>query len=303
MNVIFLWIIFGIFVLGILILDLGVINRKSHVISLKEAAIWSSVWFILALIFNFGVYLLMGPVKATEFLTGYLLEESLSVDNIFVFILVFSYFNMAPINQPRILKWGIIGAIVMRGIMIFAGYQFLKAFHWMIYVFGGLLIITAIKLAVEKERKFEPERNILVKLCKKIFPVAESYQGEKFFVRINGILHATTYFIVLLVVESTDLIFAIDSVPAIFAITKDPFIVYTSNIFAIMGLRSLYFLLSRVMNIFVYLKLGLSVILVFIGIKMIISDIYPIPITIALAVVAGILTVSIIASLIFKKYF
>lgn len=304
---IWLWIGFNLFVLAMLALDLGVFHRKTHVISAKEALGWSLAWITLSLLFNTGIYFFWDNLvpnstytnseAALAFLTGYLIEKSLSVDNIFVFILIFSYFRVPAAYQHRVLFWGILGALVMRGILIIVGAALLKEFHWLIYVFGGFLIFTGIRMALSQHEQLEPEQNPVLRFFRKIMPVTEKYEGAKFFIRRAGILMATPLFLVLLVVESTDLVFAIDSIPAIFAVTEDPFIVYTSNVFAILGLRALYFLLADVMEKFQYLKLGLSFVLAFIGVKMILSDVYPIPIVVSLIVVASILAISVLVSL------
>ncbi len=297
----YLWIGFNVFVLIMLALDLGVFHRKSHEVNIKEALIWSFVWIALAMAFNYGIYHLMGKVKALEFFTGYVLEKSLSVDNIFVFILVFSFFKVPSLYQHKILFWGVFGALVMRIILIFSGVALLTKFHWLIYVFGAFLIFTGIKMLVQKDGHAEPDKNILVRLFKKIYPVTNEYHSDKFFVKLDGRKFATPMFVVLLVIEFTDLVFAVDSIPAILAITNDTFIVYTSNVFAILGLRSLYFALSGVMKYFRFLKIGLSVILVFVGVKMMIVDFYKFPIALSLSVIIGILAVSVIASLIKPK--
>jgi len=296
-----LWIVFNAFVLGMLALDLLVFHRKAHAVSLREAFTWSVVWISLALIFNLGIYYLWGSEKAMEFLAGYLIEKSLSVDNIFVFIMIFSYFAVPPMYEHRILFWGILGALIMRAIFIAAGAALLSAFHWIIYIFGGFLIITGIKMFFAGDEKIEPEKNPAVVLLRRWMPITNDYHGQRFFVRIEGRRWATPLFVVLLVIETTDVIFAVDSIPAIFAITLDPFIVYTSNIFAILGLRALYFLLAGILDMFRYLKVGLSFVLCFVGIKMMIVDFYKIPIAVSLAVVAGILVISIVASLVKTK--
>ena len=293
----FLWIVFNVFVLGMLALDLGVFHRKAHAVSLKEALVWCCVWVSLALTFNAGIYIWSGPEKALEFLTGYLIEYSLSVDNVFVFVIIFSYFAVPAAYQHRVLFWGILGALVMRAIFIALGAALLTAFHWMIYVFGGFLIITGIKLLLTGDHKLDPEKNPAVRLVRRVMRVTHEYHGQRFFLRINGHLWVTPLFLVLVVIESTDVIFAMDSIPAIFGITLDPFIVYTSNVFAILGLRALYFLLAGIMDMFRYLKVGLSLVLCFVGAKMMIVDLYKIPIGLSLGVVAGILGVSIVASL------
>lgn len=296
---VFLWGGFAVLITAMLILDLGVFNRKSHEVSFREALTWTLVWVGLALTFNIGILHFLGTTKALEFLTGYLIEESLSVDNLFVFIMIFSYFQVPRAYQPKILKWGIIGALVMRAIFIFIGIELFERFHWMIYLFGGLLIVTGIKMAFGGEEKIDPEKNLLVRLARKFLPITKKLYGDKFFIRRRGVLAATPLFLTLLVVESSDVIFAIDSIPAILAVTRDPFIVYTSNIFAIMGLRSLFYLLSSVMEMFTHLKLGVSIILAFIGIKMLLSSIYPIPIYFSLGVIVGVLVITIITSVVF----
>jgi len=293
----FLWIIFNIFVLGMLTVDLGVFHRKAHAVTTREATTWCLVWVTLAILFNAGIYIWLGSEKALEFFTGYLIEYSLSVDNIFVFILIFSYFAVPASYQYRVLFWGILGALVMRGAFIGTGAFLLQHFHWVIYIFGAFLVFTGIKMLVKEETTVRPEDNPVIKLLRRLMPLSPNYEGQSFFVKQNRKWAATPLFVVLLVVESTDLIFAVDSVPAIFAVSRDPFIVYTSNIFAILGLRSLYFLLAGVIDLFVYLRYGLGVVLGFVGIKMLLVDIYKIPIGISLAVVAGILTLSIVASL------
>lgn len=295
-----LWIIFNVFVLGMLALDLAVFHRKAHAVSLREAFAWSVVWISLALIFNLGIYYLWGAEKALEFLAGYLIEKSLSVDNLFVFLAIFSYFAVPAMYQHRVLFWGILGALVLRAIFIATGAALLTAFHWMIYVLGGFLIITGFKLLLTGDHKLQPEKNPAVRLLRRVMHVTKEYHGQRFFIRSNGRLWATPLLLVLVVVETTDVIFAVDSIPAIFAITMDPFIVYTSNVFAILGLRALYFLLAGVMDMFRYLKVGLSVVLCFVGAKMMIVDLYKIPIGVSLGVVAGILALSILASLLSK---
>ena len=306
-GTIWLWIGFNIFVLAMLALDLGVFHRKAHVISIKEATIWSVVWISMALVFNLGLYFFWDKVSPTSdysnseaalaFFTGYLIEKSLSVDNIFVFVLIFTFFAAPAIYQHRVLFWGIIGALIMRATLIAVGAMLLKEFHWIIYLFGGFLIFTGIRMALHRNEEMHPEKNPLVKLLRRIIPVTENYEGDKFFIRRAGKLMATPLFLVLLLVESTDLIFAVDSIPAIFAVTNDTFIIYTSNVFAILGLRSLYFLLAGVVDKFYYLKLGLSVVLVFVGTKMMMVDIYKVPVGLSLGVIFIILAISIAASL------
>ena len=297
----FIWVCFIGFVLFMLVLDLGVFHRKSHEIKIKEALIWSAVWISLALIFNYGIYVFLGKEKAIEFLTGYIVEKSLSVDNLFVFIMLFAYFKVDVKHQHKVLFWGILGALVMRAIFIFAGVALINKFHWIIYIFGALLIFTGIKMLFHKEENIDPDRNPLVKLFKKIFPVTEKEHGDKFFVRLNGKTVATPLFIVLLMVEFTDLIFAVDSIPAILAITNDTFIIFSSNVFAILGLRALYFALAGITKYFYYLKYGLSAILVFVGIKMTIVDFYKVPIVSSLLVISGILIISVVVSVLRPK--
>lgn len=268
---------------------------------MREALSWSAVWISLAFAFNIGVYFLKGPDSALEFLAGYLLEESLSVDNLFVFLLVFSYFKVPSDYQHKVLFWGIIGALVMRALFIGLGTVLIAQFHWILYLFGVFLVITGIRMAFDKGDEVNPENNILVKIFRKFFPVKDTYHGSDFFVIENGRRYATLLFIVLIIVEATDILFAVDSIPAVFAVTQDPFIVYTSNIFAILGLRSLYFALAGIMNLFHYLKFGLSIILSFIGVKMLIMDIYKIPIGLALGFVVFVLIASIIASKIWPQ--
>ncbi len=304
---IWLWVGFNLFVLALLALDLGVFHQKAHKVSIKEATIWSIIWISLSMLFNLGIYFFWDTFvpasnysnseAALAFFTGYLLEKSLSVDNIFIFVVIFSFFAVPAAYQHRVLFWGIIGALIMRGTLIVIGSALLKEFHWIIYVFGFFLIFTGVRMAIQRNEEVHPEHNPVVKILRRVMPVTENYEGEQFFVRRLGRLMATPLFLVLLIVESTDLIFAVDSIPAIFAVTDNPFIVYTSNVFAILGLRSLYFLLAGVVDKFHYLKLGLSAVLVFVGIKMVIADLYKIPIGLSLAVIASILAVSVWASL------
>jgi len=290
-------VVLTIVVVVMLILDLGVFHRKAHVIRIKEALIWSAVWISLALLFNIGVFFWFGSEKALLFLTGYLIEESLSVDNLFVFMVIFSYFKVPPIYQHRVLFWGILGALIMRAVFIFTGVTLITKFHWLIYIFGVFLIVTGIRMIFQTETEVHPERNPVLKLFRKIMPISDTYQNGKFFIKQAGRTLATPLFVVLLVVETSDVMFALDSIPAIFAITVDPFIVYSSNIFAILGLRSLYFALAGIMGLFQYLHYGLSAILIFVGIKMMIAEFYKMPVGIALGVVAAILLISILASL------
>ena len=296
-----LWIGFNAFVLVMLAIDLGVFHREAHEVSMKEAGAWSALWVALALTFNYGVYRFMGPQAGLEFLTGYLIEKALSVDNIFVFVLIFSYFSVPPRYQHRVLFWGILGALVMRGAMIAAGAVLIAEFHWIIYVFGAFLIFTGIRMAVQKAQAIDATKNPVIRLVRRFVPVSDQYHGQKFWVRteVGGRLRlvATPLFVVLVLVETTDLIFAVDSIPAIFAITQDPFIVYTSNVFAILGLRALYFLLAGVIHRFHYLKLGLSVVLVFVGAKMLLADVYKVPVGVSLGIIALVLATAIASSL------
>lgn len=297
------WVTFNVFVIVMLALDLGVFHRKAHVVSMKEALGWSAVWIAMALAFNAWVWLELGPQKGTEFLTGYLIEKSLSVDNVFVFAVLFTFFGIPAQYQHRVLFWGIFGALVMRAAMIFAGAALISNFTWIIYVFAALLVITGIKMVAGKHEAIDPEKNIALKLLRRFMPVTKEYHGQKFFIRQNGVLAATPLFAVLICIEMTDLIFAVDSIPAIFAITQDTFIVYTSNVFAILGLRALYFALSGILPYFHFLKYGLGVILVFVGIKMSLAhSAWKIDTKVSLAVVAAILAVSVAASVIHRRW-
>lgn len=293
---IFLWIGFNLFVLALLAIDLGVFHRKAHSVSIKEATAWSIVWVSLAMIFNLGIYFTWGEEKALEFFTGYIIEKSLSVDNLFVFVIIFQYFSTPTEYQHRVLFWGILGALVLRAIFIVAGSALLTQFHWMIYVFGAFLMFTGIKMFLQGDEKLEPNRNPVVRLFERWVPMTREYHGQSFITRTNGQTRATLLLLVLIVIETTDVIFAVDSIPAIFAVTQDSFIVYTSNAFAILGLRALYFMLAGVMQMFVYLKFGLSLVLCFVGGKMLLTDIYKIPIGASLAVIGTVLLLSIIAS-------
>ena len=295
---ILIWIGFNLFVILMLALDLGVFHRKAHVIKIKEALLWSGFWITLALLFNLLIYFWQGPEKALEFFTGYLIEKSLSVDNLFVFLLIFTYFDVPPLYQHKVLFWGILGALIMRAIFIAAGITLIQTFHWVLYLFGIFLIFTGIKLARHKEREIHPERNPVVRLFRRLMPVSDQYEGDKFILRKGKKYVFTPLFIVLLIIETTDVIFAVDSIPAILAITLDPFVVYTSNVFAILGLRALYFALAGMMRLFHHLHYGLSAILVLVGIKMLLVDIYKIPTAIALGLIAVILLTSIVASVV-----
>jgi len=303
------WVLFNLFVLAMLALDLGVFHRKNHVVQFREAMGWTLVWVSLAGVFAVFIYFfghtLVGHLGrpnselSLEFVTGYLIEESLSVDNLFVFLLIFRLFQVPAPYQHTVLIWGVVGALVMRAVFIFAGIQLLNHFEWIIYIFGVILIYSGIKLFTQHDQKIEPEKNIVLRGFRKLFPVTETFEDEKFFVRRDGIRYATPLAIVLIIIETTDLVFAADSIPAVLAVTREPFIVYTSNVFAIMGLRSLYFALAGMIEAFHLLHYGLSIILVFIGIKMLISAFVKIPIGIALGVVASVLLLSVVGSLIF----
>jgi tellurite resistance protein TerC len=284
-----------------LAIDLGVFQRKVHEVSVKEALIWTFVWVFLALIFNVIIYFWRGQQQALEYLTGYLVEKALSVDNIFVFIMIFTFFQIPTKYQHKVLFWGIIGALIMRVIFIFAGVALLEKFHFTIYIFGALLIYTGIKMFNHSNSKIDPDKNPVLKFFRKFIPVSQTLHEDNFFTRIDGRRFATPLFLVLILIETTDLIFAVDSIPAILAITQDQFIVYTSNVFAILGLRSLYFALAGVVHRFWLLSYGLAIVLIFVGIKMILIDFYKIPIEWSLLFIAAIITASIFLSLRFKK--
>jgi tellurite resistance protein TerC len=296
------WIAFNVFVLAMLALDLGVFHRRPHEVKMKEALGWSATWILLALSYNVGIYFWLGSHQALEFLTGYLIEKSLSIDNLFVFLLIFTYFRVPSRYQHEVLFWGIIGALVTRALFIAMGITLIQRFGWIIYIFGGVLIYSGIKMALEKDKKINPEKNPVLKLFHRLMPVTEAFADGKFFVKQDGRRFATPLLVVLVMIETTDVIFAVDSIPAVLAITRDPFIVYTSNVFAILGLRALYFALAGVMNMFHHLHYGLSAILVFVGTKMILSAWHiEIPTVIALGAIATLVTLSIIASLIWPK--
>ena len=299
MEILALWGLFAGLVLGTLFVDLLVFSQKPHVMSFREASVWCAIWVGLAASFGAAVYVLEGSAKGLEFVTGYVIEWSLSVDNLFVFIVIFRYFAVPPAFLHRVLFWGIMGAVILRGIFIAAGVGLLTYFHWTIYLFGAFLVYTGVKLLRAGEVQVEPQKNPVLRFFTRFMPVESTYDQQKFFVRRSGKLVGTALVPVLIVIETTDIMFAVDSVPAILAITRDPFIVYTSNIFAILGLRALFFLLAGVMGMFRYLKFGLCFVLSFVGVKMLISDFYKIPITVSLGIVAGILAASILASLVF----
>ena len=284
-----------------LIVDLMVFNRKEHEISIKESLVWTGIWIALSVVFGIGIYFYMDPASSLDFFTGYLIEKSLSVDNIFVFILVFSYFGVPAKYQHKVLFWGIFGALVLRFLFIFLGVALIERFEWIVYIFGAFLVYTGIKMAFEMEKEVHPEKNPVLKLTRKFIPVTNKFHGPDFFTRIDGKLMATPLFVVLIVIETTDVVFAVDSIPAILAITTDQFLVYSSNAFAILGLRALYFALNGVMKLFSYLHYGLAAILSFVGIKMLIADFYHVPTPWALGFVAAALIISVGASMMFPK--
>ena len=292
------WVAFNVFVLAMLALDLGVFHRKPHEIGIREALIWSTIWTVAAFLFNAWIYHQGGSHAGLAFLTGYLIERSLSIDNIFVFYLIFSYFAVPRAYQHKVLFWGIIGALAMRAVFIAAGVTLINVFHWIIYVFGVFLIVTGVRMALAKETEIHPEKNPVLGLCRRCFPTTQDYEGNRFFVARGGRRLATPLFIVLLIVETTDLLFAVDSIPAILAITTDPFIVYTSNVLASLGLRALYFALAGVTAIFRYLHYGLSAVLVLVGMKMLLEPVYKISIAASLGFIAAILAVSMVASVV-----
>ncbi len=291
------WILFNLFVLAMLVLDLGVFHRQGHAVKFREALLWSAMWIALAAAFAVLVYFWHGRPATLEFVTGYVIELSLSVDNLFVFLLIFRYFRVPAVHQHKVLFWGILGALIMRAVFILLGVGLIRRFHWIIYAFGALLVYSGIKLFRQENAEIHPEKNPVLRLLRRWMPVTKDYEGNKFFVRRPG-LYATPLLVVLLVVETTDVLFAVDSIPAILAITLDVFIVYTSNVFAILGLRSMYFALAGMMELFHYLHYGLSVVLIFIGAKMLLSHYYPIATEVALPVVAGVLLISVLASLV-----
>ncbi|HYK51607.1 MAG TPA: TerC family protein [Terriglobales bacterium] len=294
------WILFNVFVVVMLALDLGVFNRRVHTVTFREALAWSAMWVGLAAAFAVIVYFWHGRTESLEFATGYVIELSLSIDNLFVFLVLFRYFRVPSELQHRVLFWGILGALITRGIFIVAGISLIRRFEWLIYVFGALLVFSGIKLLRQGDEEIHPERNPLLKMFRRLVPVTEDYEGEKFWVRRPG-LYATPLVVVLLVVETTDIVFAVDSIPAVLAITLNAFIVYTSNVFAILGLRSMYFAVSGMMDLFEYLHYGLSLVLVLIGAKMLASHYYTVPTHVALATVAGVIAISIVASLVWPQ--
>jgi len=291
-----LWVVFNIFVLIMIIIDLLVFHKDEHEVSIKESLAWTAIWIGLALVFNVGIWYFMDPQTALDFLTGYLIEKSLSIDNIFVFLLIFSYFKVHPRYQHNVLFWGIMGALVFRFIFIILGVGLIQRFHWIIYVFGAFLVFTGIKLALEKDKEVHPENNPILRLFRKMVPITNEYHKQKLFIKKGGKLFATPLMVVLIVIETTDVIFAVDSIPAILAITQDPFIVYSSNVFAILGLRALYFAMSGIMQLFHYLHYGLAIILSFVGVKMLLVDLYHIPTVFALGFIVVVISLSILFS-------
>jgi tellurite resistance protein TerC len=294
------WILFNVFVIVMLALDLGVFNRRVHTVTFREALAWSAMWVALATAFAVIVYFWHGRTESLEFATGYVIELSLSIDNLFVFLVIFRYFRVPSELQHRVLFWGILGALITRGIFIVAGVSLIRRFEWLIYVFGALLVFSGIKLLRQGDEEIDPEKNPLLKMFRRWVPVTDDYEGEKFWVR-RPRLYATPLVVVLLVVETTDILFAIDSIPAVLAITLNAFIVYTSNVFAILGLRSMYFAVAGMMDLFEYLHYGLSLVLVLIGAKMLVSHYYTVPTHVALATVAGVIAISVVASLVWPR--
>jgi tellurite resistance protein TerC len=295
------WIFFGVFILAMLALDLGVFNRKTHVIQMKEALLWTSFWVTLALLFGAGIYFFYGHGKAIEYVTAYLIEYSLSIDNLFVFMLIFRYFDVPRAYEHKALFWGILLALITRAVFIFAGVALISNFHWVMYIFGAFLIVTGIKMALNKQTEVHPDKNIAIRLLRYVMPVSKNFSGAKFFVREGGVRFATPMLAVLLALETTDILFAIDSIPAVLAISQDPFIVYTSNVFAILGLRSLFFAISGLMRLFHLLHYGLAAILSFVGVKMMIADFFHVPVGISLLIIASILIASIISSVVWPE--
>lgn len=291
------WLGFVAFVLCLLVLDLGVFHKQSHAVTTKEAALWSAVWVGLSLTFNAGIWAWFGPERALEFTAGYLIEKALAVDNIFVFVVIFSAFGIPSLYQHRVLFWGVLGALVMRAGFILVGGALLAHFHWMLYVFGALLAITGVKLLLQRNQQEQPELNPVVRWIQRVVPATQEFSGHRFTVLRDGRRLATPLLLALVAVEVTDVIFALDSIPAIFAVTNDPFIVFTSNIFAILGLRSMYFLLAGVIDKFAYLKVGLACVLLFVGAKMLLADVFAVPVLASLAIIAGILGGSVVLSL------
>jgi len=296
-NQTLLFVLFNAFILGLLALDLGVFHRKAQSVTMKEAAIWSVVWVVLAGLFNAGVFVVAGTQTGLEFLAGYLIERALSIDNIFVFLIIFSYFGVPPHYQHKVLFWGVLGALFMRSIFILLGATLIARFEWILYIFGVILIISGWKMMVNKSIEVHPDKNVFIRLARKLFTIVPGYDSPRFLIRRGGRWLMTPLFLVLITVETTDVVFAVDSIPAVFGITRDPFIVYSSNVFAILGLRAMYFLLAGMMDSFEYLSYGLSLVLIFIGGKMLLEGVLHIPIGVSLLVVAGILTIAVVGSI------
>lgn len=296
-----LWILFNLFIVAMLIIDLMVFNRKPHEISIRESLVWTAIWITLAVIFGIGLYFFMSPQDSIDYFTGYLIEKSLSVDNIFVFLLIFTYFGVQDKYQHRVLFWGIFGALVFRLLFILIGVALIEMFHWVIYIFGAFLILTGIKLGLEKDKEIHPEKNPILLLARRLIPITKSFYGQKIIFKKRGRYIATPLLLVLIVIETTDVIFALDSIPAIMAITRDTFIIYSANAFAILGLRALYFALSGVMRLFHYLHYGLSFILIFIGTKMMLEEILEISTLITLGVIVLTLSISVLFSILYPK--
>jgi tellurite resistance protein TerC len=292
-----LWVGFIVFILAMLALDLGVFHRRAHEVSVREALAWSVVWITLALVFNAGIYHWFGRERALEFFTGYLIEKALSVDNLFVFLVLFTYFAVPGALRHRVLYWGILGALVMRAVFIVAGTALIAAFHWILYLFGAFLVFTGLKLLAARDEGIEPERNPVLRLIRRVLPSVPEYHGARFVVRRAGRWYATPLLAVLVMIEATDIVFALDSIPAVFAITRDPFIVFTSNIFAVLGLRALFFLLAGMLGRFRYLKVGLGLVLAFVGAKMLLIDLVRVPIALSLVVIALLLGLSVACSM------
>lgn len=300
-NEIVLFVVFNLFILAMLALDLGIFNRKAHTVTVKEAIIWSIVWTVLALIFNAGVFVVAGSIMGLEFLTGYLIERALSFDNIFVFVLIFSYFGVPSHLHHKALFWGVLGALITRSLFIAAGTALIAQFDWVLYIFGAILVVSGWKMMTQKGTEVHPEKNVFIRVARKLFPVTTGYESSRFVLRREGKLFITPLFLVIITLETTDIVFAVDSIPAVFGVTRDPFIVYSSNVFAILGLRATYFLLAGVMDTFYYLSHGLSLILIFIGAKMLLGNVIHVSVTVSLLVVAVILTAAITSSLIRNK--
>lgn len=302
MNTSMLWLFFNLFILVMLILDLGVFHRKAQAVSVKDALLWTGIWMGLAFLFNVFVYYQFGEEKAYEFFTGYVIEKSLSVDNIFVFIMIFAFFQVPASAQHKVLFWGIAGALIMRVVFILVGVELIHQFHWLIFIFGAFLIFTGIRFITQANTTINPDHNLLVRLVRKIVPITKDFRGDNFFVREDGKLKGTPLFVVVILIEASDLIFAVDSIPAVLSISDDAFIVYTSNVFAILGLRSLYFALAGIEKYFQYLKYGLAAVLIFVGIKMAIADFYKISTEISLAFIVLTLAIAVLASMISESH-